>query len=70
MSQELDAVVLTRDIADARLWKGHIRAVVHRYPHGRSEMEFVTGSGDTVAFLTLIEGDLRPLVPREIPRRR
>lgn len=67
MIQELDSVVLTRDLAEHGLAQGDIGAVVHRYPDGAAfEVEFVTAGGQTVAVLTLTAGDVRPLRDREI----
>ena len=67
MFQELDLIVLTRDIADYRLQKGDIGTVVHIYGSGEAcEVEFVNAQGDTVALLTLDVKDIRPLQGREI----
>jgi hypothetical protein len=65
--EELDTVVLLRDIEEQGLEQGDIGAVVHRYANADAyEVEFVTGKGDTVAVLTLDPDDIRPMDRREI----
>jgi hypothetical protein len=67
MINELDSVVLTRDIAEYGLKRGDIGAVVHRYEDGVAfEVEFVTAEGRTVALLTLTPADVRSMSSREI----
>ena len=66
MFEELETVVLARSFPEAGLERGDVGVVVLRYPAGGYEVEFVTGSGSTVAVLTLSETDLRPLAPEEI----
>jgi hypothetical protein len=67
MFEELESVVLTRDIPDSGLNEGDVGTVVHRYGNGEGyEVEFVAGEGRTVAVLTLNRADLRPLEDREI----
>lgn len=67
MLQELDLIVLTRDISEYGLKKGDIGTVVHLYGLGEPcEVEFVNAQGDTVALLTLDAKDVRPLQGREI----
>ena len=64
---ELDTVVLAREIEDYGLQKGDIGAVVHVYHDGMSyEVEFVTGEGETIALLTLTADDIRPMHEYEI----
>jgi hypothetical protein len=65
--QELDLVVLTRDVEEFGLKSGDVGTVVHCYGQGEAfEVEFVAASGETVAFLTLTPADIRPLSGREI----
>jgi hypothetical protein len=64
--EELDPVVLTRDLPDYRLRRGDIGAVVHRHDVGAFEVEFVTGGGDTVALVTVSDTDVRPMASSEI----
>ena len=67
MIQELDTVVLTRDIPEHDLQAGDIGAVVHVYcKHAAYEVEFVTGEGETLAVLTLTDSDIRIMRQREI----
>ena len=59
---ELDLVVLTRDIPGEGLRRGDVGTVVHRYAEGRAfEVEFATAAGSTIAVLTLGPDDIRPL---------
>ncbi|MEK6538682.1 MAG: DUF4926 domain-containing protein [Nitrospirota bacterium] len=67
MIQELDTVVLTRDIEEYGLKKGDIGAVVHCYSDGTAlEVEFVTAKGKTIALLTLKDADIRSMKSKEI----
>lgn len=62
MIEELQTVVLRRDISEHGLMKGDVGAVVHRYADGGAlEVEFVTTEGKTVAVLTLTASDIRPM---------
>lgn len=45
---ELEPVVLMRDLPKVRLRRGDVGAVVHRYEAGPYDVEFVTGGGETV----------------------
>jgi len=65
--RELDAVVLKHDIEEHGLKQGDIGAVVHCYSDGEAfEIEFVTAEGRTVALLTLVQADIRPMGSGEI----
>ncbi|HZT61297.1 MAG TPA: DUF4926 domain-containing protein [Pyrinomonadaceae bacterium] len=67
MINELDTVVLKRDVVEHGLKEGDVGAVVHRYADGEAfEVEFVTAAGRTVALLTLTAQDIRPLGGRDI----
>lgn len=67
MTQELETVVLTRDLPEHGLVKGDVGAVVHRYADGEAfEVEFVAAEGKTVAVLTLSESEIRPMARGEI----
>jgi len=67
MMEELESVVLTRDVPESGLSAGDVGTVVHKYGEVEGyEVEFVTGEGRTVAVLTLAAEDLRPLEDREI----
>ncbi|MEM1043474.1 MAG: DUF4926 domain-containing protein [Bacteroidota bacterium] len=65
--REHDTVVLTRDLPGSSLRRGDVGAIVHIYADGKTiEVEFVTGSGATVAVETLSASDVRPLGQEEI----
>lgn len=67
MINELDTIVLTRDIAEHGLKQGDIGAVVHCYQDSAAfEIEFVTAEGRTIALLTLTPADVRAMSSREI----
>ena len=67
MFQELDTVVLTRDIDECTLKQGDIGAVVHCYKDSATfEVEFVAADGRTIALLTLDQADIRPIGRREV----
>ena len=67
MIRELDTVVLAHDIEGYDLKQDDIGAVVHCYEGNRAfEVEFVTGSGETVALLTLTREDIRSIRRKEI----
>lgn len=67
MIEELDTVVLLRDINTHELERGDIGAVVHRYKDGEAfEVEFVTGEGKTMGVLTLGREDIRRMEGREV----
>src|SRR5438445_13787989 len=62
MIDELDLVVLKRDLPDARLTVGDVGTVVLVHQQGAGyEIEFTTLSGDTVAVVTLDASDVRPV---------
>ena len=67
MIDELDLVVLTRDLPAERLTAGDVGTVVLVHQQGAGyEVEFTTLSGDTVAVVTLEASDVRPVEAREI----
>jgi hypothetical protein len=64
---EYAVVVLTRDLPQHGLCAGDVGAVVHVYEGGKAyEVEFVTGTGQTLAVETLEPQALRPLGASEI----
>jgi hypothetical protein len=71
MIAELDRVVLTTELSDHGLEAGDIGTVVlvHRDNRGY-EVEFVTLDGETVAVVSLLPAQLRPVGPREIAQAR
>ena len=67
MIEELDTVVLSRDIPEHGLKQGDIGAVVHCYKSGEAfEVEFITGQGETIGVVTLNNEALRPMRAKEI----
>lgn len=58
--QELDTVVLGRDLPEHGLRVGDLGAIVQAYDPDCYEVEFVTASGRTQALVTLTAADLRP----------
>lgn len=67
MIDEMDLVVLKRDLPAERLAAGDVGTVVlvHRQGAGY-EVEFTALSGDTVAVVTLDASDVRPVAAREM----
>ena len=63
---ELESVVLTRDLPDHELEAGDVGVIVHRHSESAFEVEFITGEGGTVAVVTLRSEDLRRIHAREI----
>ena len=67
MFNELDTVVLSRDLKEHDLTRGDVGTVVHVYAENKAyEVEFVTGEGKTIAVLTLTQSDIRPMERQEI----
>lgn len=67
MFEELDTIVLNRDIEKNGLKKGDVGTIVHVYEKGKAlEVEFITAKGKTVAVLTLTSADIRPMERNEI----
>lgn len=67
MIDELDLVVLKRDLPDEGLTIGDVGTIVLVHQQGAGyEVEFTTLSGDTVAVVTLDASDVRPVESREI----
>lgn len=71
MSQELDRVVLTIDLPEYGLKAGDLGTVVlvHQDYQGY-EVEFITLNGETVAVVSLLPTQLRPIGQREIAQAR
>jgi hypothetical protein len=65
--KEHDMVVLRESLPQSRLESGDIGTVVHVYADGGAfEVEFATGDGSTLAVLTLVSSQIRPVGSREI----
>lgn len=62
MFEELEAVVLNKNIARYHLKRGDVGTIVHVYESGKAyEIEFITSSGRTIAVLTLSPKDIRSI---------
>jgi hypothetical protein len=71
MIQELDTVVLTRDIPPQKLRKGDLGTVVLVHPGQTAfEVEFVTLGGQTLAVVTLPSEAVRAVTGHEIAHAR
>jgi hypothetical protein len=71
MIQELDTVVLNRDLPAQKLRKGDLGAVVLVHGEGAAyEVEFVALGGATLAVVTLPEDAVRPVTGHEIAHAR
>ena len=71
MINELDLVVLTRDIDEAHLKAGDVGTVVGLYTDPRGfEVEFTTLNGETITVTTVPADSVRPIEPREIAHAR
>ena len=67
MIRELDSVVLTTDLSEHGLKSGDIGTVVLAHRNGAGyEIEFVTLDGETVAVVSVLASQVRPVGQREI----
>ena len=67
MIKEHDCAVLTEDLPADGLKAGDIGTVVHIHANGAGyEVEFMTLAGETVAVVTLLPKQLRPITRRDI----
>ena len=62
----LEPAVLKRDLPDLGLKRGDVGAVVEIYSSDALEVEFVRGSGETQALVTLKNRDLRRMKGDEL----
>ena len=64
---EHDTIVLERALPEHGLEAGDVGAIVHVHGNGNAfEVEFVAGSGSTIAVVTLAAEDVRPVATSEI----
>ena len=71
MIKEHDSVVLTTNVPDEGLEAGDVGTVVHIHRGGEGyEVEFMTLPGETVAIVTLLAGQVRPLNRRDLAHAR
>lgn len=67
MLKEHDIIVLNEDIPDHGLKKDDVGAVVAVYVKGKGyEVEFITYKGDTIAVVTLLHYQVRPIAAKEM----
>ena len=71
MIKEHDCVVLTTNVPGEGLEPGDVGTVVHVHKGGEGyEVEFMTLTGETVAIVTLLTGQVRPLSRRDLAHTR
>lgn len=71
MIHELKRVVLTTDLLEHGLKRGDVGTVVLTHRGGAGyEVEFVTLDGETVAVVTVLSSQVRPIERREIAHAR
>jgi len=71
MIEEHDCVVLTANVPDEGLEAGDVGTVVHIHKGGEGyEVEFMTLAGETVAIVTLLASQVRPLSRRDLAHTR
>jgi hypothetical protein len=67
MIREHDCVVLTQDIPDEDLRAGDVGTVVHIHREGAAyEVEFMTLTGRTIAVVTVLPSQLRPVSSHDV----
>ena len=67
MIQEHDCVVLTSDLPAEGLKAGDVGTVVHVHPDEAAyEVEFLTLTGQTVAVVSVLPAQLRPVEAQDI----
>lgn len=67
MIKEHDCIVLLQDLPENSLKAGDIGTVVHIHKGGAGyEVEFMTLVGETVAIVTLLPSQLRPIARRDL----
>lgn len=71
MIQELDSVVLATDLPEYGLERGDIGTVVLTHRDGEGyEVEFMTLDGETLAVVSLLASQVRPIGRREVAHAR
>ena len=71
MIKEHDAIILTEDLPGEGLQAGDIGTVVHIHQNGVGyEVEFMTLAGETIAVVTLMASQVRPVARRDIAHAR
>lgn len=71
MLEEHDRIVLTEDLASARLKGGDVGTIVHIHREGEAfEVEFLALDGDTAAVATVPASQLRPVASTDLTHAR
>jgi hypothetical protein len=71
MIKEHDCVVLSANLPGEGLVAGDVGTVVHIHKGGEGyEVEFMTLTGETVAIVTLLASQVRPLTRRDLAHAR
>ena len=71
MIKELDSVVLTTDLPEHGLTRGDLGTVVLLHEDGQGcTVEFMTLAGRTIAVVTLLASQVRPIATDEIAHAR
>jgi hypothetical protein len=70
MINELDTVVLTEDIPEHGLKQGDVGTVVLVHGAAGFEVEFITLDGETLAVISILQRQIRPVGHREIAQAR
>lgn len=71
MIKERDAIILTKDLPGEGLQAGDIGTVVHVHQESAGyEVEFMTLAGETIAVVTLMATQVRPVARRDIAHAR
>jgi hypothetical protein len=67
MIKEHDCVVLTQDVPGEGLQAGDVGTVVHIHTGAAAyEVEFITLAGETLAVVTLLPTQVRPIARRDV----
>ena len=67
MIKEHDCIVLTHDLPEEGLQTGDVGTVVHIHKGGVGyEVEFMTLAGETLAVVTLLPTQVRPIARRDV----
>ena len=70
MMHELDTIILTEDLPEHALKQGDIGTIVLVHDPAGYEVEFMTLDGETLAVVSLMPHQVRPVGPREIAQAR
>ncbi len=64
---EHECVILATDLPDHRLRAGDLGAIIHVHEnHAAYEVEFVTLDGQTIAVVTLLPNQIKPITKHQV----